>query len=308
MPRTFVFVHGHHFKPAAGALAEIWSDALRAGLERDRPEKLELYDAANKELVYFGDLNNTLLRDGGLTYDEAVDVADRRNAIARLRELNKPKKFKRYNYEQLPGKSALPEIIADVAAPLLDKLGLASSMIGKLIPELAAYWDPHGAFREQALERARRVLTGALARRDEIMLIAHGLGAVIAWDTLWEISRGAAQRSAGAPDKIHHFVSLGAPLGDETVKKHLAGWAEKGERRYPDNLLNWHNIAAEDDFQCHDKTVLDDFQSMLKHHLISVIDDYRIYNMAVRYGCSNPHSAVGYLVHPRLAKLVGDWL
>jgi hypothetical protein len=28
----------------------------------------------------------------------------------------------------------------------------------------------------------------------------------------------------------------------------------------------------------------------------------------VRYGKSNPHSSVGYYIHPRVAKIVADWM
>jgi hypothetical protein len=54
--------------------------------------------------------------------------------------------------------------------------------------------------------------------------------------------------------------------------------------------------------------VSDDYKAMLKQRQISSIRDYRIYNMAVRYGRSNPHNLIGYLVHPRIAKIVNDWL
>ena len=41
---------------------------------------------------------------------------------------------------------------------------------------------------------------------------------------------------------------------------------------------------------------------------VSAVHDYRIFNLAVRYGKSNPHSSVGYFIHPRTSKLVTDWL
>ena len=47
---------------------------------------------------------------------------------------------------------------------------------------------------------------------------------------------------------------------------------------------------------------------MLTQRQISSIRDYHIYNMAIRYGRSNPHNVLGYLVHPRVAKIVSDWL
>ena len=68
------------------------------------------------------------------------------------------------------------------------------------------------------------------------------------------------------------------------------------------------NVAAEDDYVCHDKSVADDFKPMLEQRLISRIEDLRIYNLAMRYGKSNPHSAIGYLIHPRITRLLGEWL
>jgi hypothetical protein len=40
---------------------------------------------------------------------------------------------------------------------------------------------------------------------------------------------------------------------------------------------------------------------------VSAVHDYRIFNLAVRYGKSNPHSSVGYYIHPRLTKIIADW-
>ncbi len=47
---------------------------------------------------------------------------------------------------------------------------------------------------------------------------------------------------------------------------------------------------------------------MMDQRLVSAVNDYHIYNLAVRYGKSNPHSSVGYYVHPRIAKIIVDWI
>jgi hypothetical protein len=73
-------------------------------------------------------------------------------------------------------------------------------------------------------------------------------------------------------------------------------------------VLTWRNVSAEDDYLCHDNTLADDYREMLNLRLVSSIRDYHIYNLAVRYGKSNPHSSLGYLIHPRVAKIVADWL
>lgn len=88
----------------------------------------------------------------------------------------------------------------------------------------------------------------------------------------------------------------------------MLGARRKGREKYPANVVTWHNVSAEDDFLCHDNTLADDYKGMLKQRMVSSIRDYRIYNMAVRYGKSNPHSSIGYLIHPRVAKIIVDWL
>ena len=83
---------------------------------------------------------------------------------------------------------------------------------------------------------------------------------------------------------------------------------EKAGQRYPKNILSWHNVSAEDDYTCHDHTLRDDFKAMLEEKLVSCIRNYQIYNLAIHYGKSNPHSSVGYYIHPRMMQLIVDWL
>ena len=307
MTRALVYVHGHHHKPPAGELTEIWNEALRAGVGRDRADKLAAFDAVARHLVYFGDLNNALLAGKGGEYDARLDVADRRNAIERLSGFSKPKKFNRYNYEKTPGKSALPEFLADIGAPLLGA-ALIVPAVRRIMPELAAYWDAAGEYYRETSMRTLAMLKDVLACNESVMVIAHGLGGVVLYDALWKLSRGTGDLAPLRDRKIDRLLTLGTPLATDAVRARLAGAREPIADRYPRNIVNWYNVAAEDDFVCHDKTVADDFRGMLDQHVISVIEDYRIYNLAVRYGKSNPHSVVGYLVHPRVAKLLADWL
>jgi hypothetical protein len=77
---------------------------------------------------------------------------------------------------------------------------------------------------------------------------------------------------------------------------------------YPRNVITWHNLSAEDDWTCHDNTLADDFKDMLQQRAVSAVQDYRVYNLAVRYGKSNPHSSIGYYIHPRVSKILADWV
>jgi len=304
--RTIIYVHGRGWKPAPSVVAELWVAALRTGLERDFAKlgKTAALDGARLVTAYYGDLTNAIRTTAGKFYDESLDIADLQNALSAMSALTSAKKFRRSRYETLPSRSSLKEFLADVGAPVLSTLGLTEIALARRMPELSAYWHRDSAFSRESRQRVLVPLREAIARGDRILLIAHCLGSVIAYDCLWELSHGPSAPAG----KIDTWITLGSPLGDEFVKRKLAGADRQGEERYPKNVLSWSNVAAEDDFTCHDETVANDFRPMLQQHLISRIKDYRIYNVAVRYGRSNPHNGLGYLIHPRVTKLVADWL
>ena len=104
------------------------------------------------------------------------------------------------------------------------------------------------------------------------------------------------------------WVTLGSPLGDETAKRYLKGASLKGERRFPDNVKNWINVSAVDDYISHDNKVKDDFAGMLQGAKLELLEDRMMYNLAVRNGASNPHSSLGYLISPTVSEIVADWL
>lgn len=306
--RALIFVHGRDFKPAAEELLKLDVAAVSAGLERDCPEMLVAFHSAAKRLAYYGDITNAWLREQGRYYDEQLDLGDRRRALQELRTLQKRKQFGMNRYERLPGKTAVAEFAADVAASVLGSLGLARGLIGKIAADLNEYWDPGSDFGTRIRERVLAVISAALEEGSKVMLLSHGTGCIVAWDVLWQMSHDPEQAPRYDGLKIDQWLTLGAPLGDTTVRRRILGAQAKGRLRYPTNVLAWHNVSAEDDYLCHDHTLADDYREMLDLRLVSSIRDFHVYNLAVRYGRSNPHSSVGYLVHPRVTQIVADWL
>lgn len=305
--RSVLLIHGRDFKPAAATYLELAVTAMRAGLERDFPACVECFDQMSIDLAWYGDLNADVLQRKGKSYDESLDVGDRRNALQALREITPRKRFSIRNYDKLPGKSALPEFFMDVSAPLLGAVGFRMPVLGKIAKDFAAYLDEL-EFAEEARRRLREKLCEFMDRGDKIMLVTHGTGSVIAYDVLWELSNDTETYKEYGDCKVDQWVTLGSPLGDRTVQKRLLGAKERDENRFPSNVISWHNLAAEDDYSSHDTTLADDFKKMMVQRRVSAVHDYRIFNLAVRYGKSNPHSSIGYYIHPRLAKILSDWL
>jgi len=306
--RCILFVHGHDFKPDRETLLEISLAAVRSGIERDYPDCLPAFDGVHCDIAYYGDLNNELLTAIKRPYDANLDNGDRRNALQALREIRERKRFGIRQYDRLPGKSAVPEFIADIIYPVLALFGLAMPIIKRLSRDFAEYLSGKSDFSGQIQDRVRTSLCSMLDRGDHVMLLTHGTGSVVAYDVLWQLSHDAELQERYGATKIDMWVTLGSPLGDRRIRKNLAGAAQKAVAPYPTNVISWHNVSAEDDYTCHDNTLADDFRKMMSQRLVSAVTDYRVFNHAVRYGRSNPHSSVGYYIHPRVSKLIADWI
>lgn len=306
--RRLLLIHGRGFKPDAESYMDLSMAAMRSGIERDFPEAVESFDVVMKELAWYGDLNAEILETAGKHYDEQLDVGDRRNVLTKLREIRVRKKFGIRPYDQLPGKSALPEAVAGVCAPLCRMLGLTIPVIRLLSRDFAHYFDRKSDYSLRVRKRLRNKLIEMMQRGDRICLVSHGSGSVIAYDVLWQLSHDPDFCEQYSSCKIDVWLTLGSPLGDSTIKKRLLGSKEKMPVKFPVNVLSWHNVSAEDDYTCHDNTLADDYRAMLKQRQVSAVHDYHIFNLAVRYGKSNPHSSLGYYIHPRVSKILNDWL
>lgn len=306
--RTVLMVHGGGFKPTRNALASIWREALAVGLDRDFEEAggRTLLEKARLEFVYYADLLNPLHVQTGDAPDADLDLTDRRRDLERLAGLSGKKKFRRVHYESLPGKSAVREFVVDVSAPLLNALRLSDRALARRLPVLQAYLAPGSTLREGCEARVMEAVGAALARGDKVLLLSHAMGSVVCYDALWRLSHEPSTNPRGG--RVDTWITFGSPLASDFIKSRLRGAKGAPEQRYPDKLVTWYNLAAEDDYYCHDKTMANDFSALLTNQRISRVKDYRIYNLSIRYGRSNPHSAAGYLVHPRMIELVANWL
>ena len=306
--RSLLLVHGRDFKPGRETYMDVSMAALRAGVERDYPAQLDSFDVLQKHIAWYADLSAEILRGSGKTYDTDLDIGDRRNALNALREITARKRFGVRQYDRLPGKSAILEFVADLAAPVLGSIGLTVPLLNSVAKDFATYLKDESDFAAKVRKRVREQLCAAMDRGERIMLITHGTGSVVAYDVLWQLSNDPEFKDQYGERKVESWLTLGSPLGDRNIRKRLRGAREKSENKFPSNVISWHNVAAEDDYCCHDNTLADDYKKMLKQRLISAVKDYRVFNLTIRYGKSNPHSSVGYYIHPRISKILADWM
>lgn len=303
-----LLVHGRDFKPAEEVYKELSMSALRVGIARDFPDSLEAFDSIHKSVAWYGDLSAEILKSAGKNYDETLDVGDRRNLLQSLSEISARKRFGIRQYDRLPGKSAIPEALVSLLAPLLGPTGLCMPVIKSCSRDFGRYFDRKSDYAMKVRTRLRDKLCALMDSGESVVLVSHGSGSVVAYDVLWQLSHEPEFKDQYADKKVDLWLTLGSPLGDSNIRKRLLGAKEKASSRFPSNVIAWHNVAAEDDYTCHDNTLADDYKKMLKQRIVSAVHDHKIFNLAVRYGKSNPHSSLGYFIHPRVSKIIADWL
>jgi hypothetical protein len=136
-----------------------------------------------------------------------------------------------------------------------------------------------------------------------ILLLAHSMGSVIAFDALWQLSHDQQQNVP-----IDRLVTMGSPLGQRYIQQRLLGRKEKGAARYPNNIRHWVNISAVGEMTALDMELRNDFGELEALCLLDKIEDLDTFNFFRLNGVLNVHAEYGYLVNEVTARQVRDWL
>lgn len=172
-----------------------------------------------------------------------------------------------------------------------------------MISDTAPYFDN----QDNIANVIRNIVKGLIceaARSDErVLLIGHSMGAVIAYEALWQLTHMDKQ-----PCQVELFLTMGSPLGMRYVQKRLLGHAGHA-KTYPGSIMRWENVSAVGDLISLDETMQDDFAQMIEQGVIESIHDHcgGVYNWFRNADGLNVHRSYGYLVNPVVGKIVADW-
>jgi len=145
-------------------------------------------------------------------------------------------------------------------------------------------------------------LQAATLAHRPILLIAHSMGSVIAYDSLWELSHEGRERA-----HIDLLLTMGSPLGQHYMQKRLKGAAKRGYGRYPSNIRVWKNLAAVGDLTALDRALVNDFGEMLELGLLEDFQDQAVVTHYRLNGELNVHAEYGYLVNDKTAHTIVSW-
>ncbi len=289
-----IFVPGLNPKPPPELYLPQLRRVLLAGLQRSRPLAGDWFagHAETLELVAWTYLFY------GAHRDITIDIPGIERLLRQpqpsdedLRELGSwSRRFRRWTH-----------MLGDFV-PLLGRQ-LAQPATKLLMHEASRYLKNRDGKGSMVRAVLREALERAWAADERVLLIGHSLGSVIAYDTLWELSR------AGAPGEVALLITLGSPLGTHFVQRSLQGADEHGAARYPANIRRWRNFTARGDTTALRRRLRPFFAEMIELGLVESIEDRIDFDNYFRGATGlNAHEAYGYLVQPLIGEAIGAWL
>ena len=161
--------------------------------------------------------------------------------------------------------------------------------------DLHAYMATDPAVRDRIRDTLIRKLRKH--RRKRIMLVAHSMGTLIAYDVLTRC----------LPDiEIDTFITLGSPLGLPSFISWNRVSSGKGKPKVPENILKqWVSLADLKDPIAINYDLADDYRPNSRNVGIA---DVQIVNDYVTGEERSPHKSYGYLRSPEMAALFRDFL
>lgn len=272
--KLIIGIHGLSNKPAEKTLANWWVKSMLEGLQVNCKLARESLDF---ESVYWAkDL-----------YQKPDPEPDK---------YRKAKKGDLKHYQE-GWTDYLREKLFDFGGDVLDSMkqmygmdALAEKVLKSKLKDLYKYYEQKNT-RQKLRDRLRNTI---LDNRDKrLMVVAHSMGTIIAYDVLRELG------SEDANLNIEHFVTMGSPLGLPHVKHKII--EENRLVRTPSVVNKWTNLADRRDPVALDIHLSDDYEA--NYAGVQVKDDLVMND----WGGIN-HKSYGYLRTPEFSNLLKNFI
>ncbi|MCB1905868.1 MAG: alpha/beta hydrolase [Rhodocyclaceae bacterium] len=277
---AIIGIHGLENKVEHATLENWWKAAIEEGLARNHGRN----DPLPFRMAYWANVRNT----------DPVAIEEEREPY-RLADGSGP--FVPY------AGSAVDVVRAKVQALLGGRVDRAKDLfswdgterlIGIRVADLSAYYQDE-AIRRQIRERLVDVLLASADKR--ILLLAHSMGSIVAYDVLRDLE-------ADASIEVAHLLTLGSPLGLPLVSRHIRG--EFHDQRAPANVRAWTNVADPGDKVALDIALADEYEPSatgIRPRDVLIRNGY-----VSPAGRENRHKSYGYLRAPEVSSIVDAFL
>ncbi|MBN2092612.1 hypothetical protein JW964_23530 [candidate division KSB1 bacterium] len=298
MAKIIIAIHGLGNKPSESVLKSWWKKSIQEGLRSiGYPNYFFKF-----ELVYWADIlyKNPL----------QPDIKDRKDPAF----VDEPYMPANHAGKRKPGpifKKIVGKLQKKLNSQLVDEnMSIKYSPVVDLVfqhffRELGLYYSaemiPYRGESLLAKEAIRQELSEVLKKyqRHQILLIAHSMGTIIAFDVL----------SLKNPESIiDTLVTMGSPLGMPVIQSKILAERQitKNMLQIPDNISHdWYNFFDPDDNVSNEPILRDKF---LENKKAVQIKDIKICNDYEFEGERNPHKSFGYLRAPEVALVIHEFL
>lgn len=301
MANVIVEIHGLGNKPPRNLLERWWKLAMIEGLRANGYEaKLPKY-----EMVYWADilhdrpLNKFEKNEKSPYYLDEVYV--KRSKVLPRENHDTRKKVIHFISKQL-NRIFLNDDFS------LNYSFLTDAILSNYFKDLEAYYKEERndiesvAIKSKDQIRLRLLRVLEKYRGDDIMLVAHSMGSIVAFDVLTFLA---------ADIPIHTLVTIGSPLGLPIVVSKIA--AEHRQRMNGENFMqtpptvlkNWYNFSDILDKVAINYELGDDFSE--NEHGVKPIDFLVENNYQIK-GVPNPHKSFGYLRTPEFSEVLNQFI
>ncbi len=279
-PPLIVYIHGIGEKPPKDALKRQWDLAL---FGRDMGERTRMAYWAD---ILHGD-------SGGAGKASRAISASTIDADALLDETGISARRKPQAAELVDAlltAAGVPVAAAGkgtrvLPLPAFLRKPIARKFLEWLVKDSAAYF-----FKDDIRRRIRQRFLDAVAGGGPVVVVSHSQGTVVSLEVIAELAKGAN------PLQVEHYVTLGSPLGLREVQDFLDCKLE-----VPAGIERWNNFADPLDPVALDKGLGGDFGAR-----DFIVDELILNTELRRMEGLNAHSAVGYLAHPKVRRVVQE--
>ena len=300
--KIIIGIHGLGNKPTKGLLKEWWKKSIREGLKKNgHPKRFFKF-----KLVYWANylhskpLNPRIKDEKSLLYIKNPYAPAYSNGVT-------------HTPSQLKKKSL------DFLERTLDKLFFAENrflnfdvisdfIIQRKFKDLDIYYRQDNEGKAKSARAAKELIRQELAttlkkhQGRDILLIAHSMGSIVAYDVLTQV----------VPEiNIHTFMTIGSPLGLPVIMKKIFSDQNKDYKKEkkvatPENIAkSWVNFSDLDDKIALNYDLADDYKK--NSHQVGPVDTI-VHNDYEYQGAKNPHKSYGYLRAPEVAEVIHKFL
>jgi hypothetical protein len=301
MAKIILGIHGLGNKPPKRFLGRWWRAAMEEGLSAiGHPRRLFQF-----RLVYWADFLHPQPLDQEVKDKEDPLYLETPYIPSRQVTGTRPEKISKRVLDYV--KRQLYKIILKEDLSL-DYAAVTNLIIRRYFRDLDIYYSRQCRDRRNVLCQARDAIRGDLARmlrkyrKKDILLIAHSMGSIIAYDVLTQ----------SVPDiRIHTLVTMGSPLGLPVVMYKILSEQHKKPQKHltvrtPENITEaWYNFSDPEDKVAIDYNLREDYKENSRHVRpidIIILNDYAF------EGKKNPHAVYGYLRTPQMARVIYNFL